>query len=68
MDAMDIALIIMISVLILMHCCFGYAAITSRVDICLNKKILWSGLSLLFGPVGYYAYQGRIPCDLLAKE
>lgn len=68
MNAMDIALIIMILALVLMHCVFGFIAITSRIDICLNKKIFWCGLSLALGPIGYYAYQGRIPCDLLAKE
>ncbi|GGI76758.1 hypothetical protein [Shewanella gelidii] len=68
MDNLDLTILTMIATLVVLHCIFFIAALTSKVDICLNRKLVWSAFSLIFGPIGYYAYQGRIPCEVLAGE
>ncbi len=65
---MDINVIGMLSGLALLHGLFALRAFKNQVRISPHKKYIWCLLSLLLGPMGYYAYQGLIPLDKLSKD
>ncbi|WP_156104022.1 hypothetical protein [Shewanella mangrovi] len=64
----DIAIIVGITTLTVLHLFFGWKAFSSRSIISVGSRSRWITLSLLLGPVGYYFYLGIIPCDLVADE
>lgn len=68
MDKLDVAIATMIVSLLLLHCMFGLKAISSTARISQSKKTCWFMLSLVLGPIGYYFYQGIIPCDQLSDD
>lgn len=63
MDNMDITLILMLIALLILHIHFCYRALTSKAHIKNAQRIVWSSLSLLMGPLGYYVYQNMIPLE-----
>lgn len=65
---MEITILSLLVLLIVLHCVFGYKAISSDAKITSGQKVLWCILSLCLGPAGYYFYQGLIPCDMLGRE
>ncbi|AFV73543.1 hypothetical protein SIL85_02760 [Shewanella oneidensis] len=68
LDNTDIIIIAMLIGLILLHCLFAARVIKSQVSLSTNQKCLWCLLSLLLGPIGYYAYHGLIPLDKLQND
>ncbi len=65
---MEITILLLLVLLLMLHCLFGYKAINSTAKITTRQKLLWCVLSLGLGPAGYYFYQGLIPCDMLEHE
>lgn len=64
----DINIIAMLLGLFLLHCLFARRVFKSQAKLSTNAKWFWCLLSLLLGPVGYYAYHGFIPLDKLQKD
>ncbi|WP_133407279.1 hypothetical protein [Parashewanella tropica] len=58
--------LILLSIL-LTHACFAIGAAVSSIRLSSPHKILWSILSLIFGPLGYYAYKATIPYALIVE-
>ncbi|AZQ10811.1 MULTISPECIES: hypothetical protein [Shewanella] len=65
---MEITILSLLILLVVLHCLFGYKAISNDAKITPAQKLLWCVLSLSLGPAGYYFYQGLIPCDMLGRE
>lgn len=65
---MEITTLVLLALLVVLHCLFGYKAIRNDASIKGSQRLLWCVLSLLLGPAGYYFYQGMIPCELLGRE
>jgi hypothetical protein len=65
MENLDPGILIMLCGLSLLHCMFAAKALNSKALISQKKKRLWSIISLLLGPIGYYCFQNRIPCEHL---
>jgi hypothetical protein len=63
MDNMDITLVLMLIALLFLHIHFCYRAFTSKAYIKNTQRIVWSLLSLLMGPLGYYFCQNMIPIE-----
>ncbi|AZG35891.1 MAG: hypothetical protein V7771_00490 [Shewanella psychromarinicola] len=63
MDNMDITLVIMLIALLILHIHFCYRALMSKAPIGNAQRFVWSMLSLLMGPLGYYVYQNIIPLE-----
>jgi len=63
MNNMDITLVLMLITLLILHLQFCYRAFTSKAHIKNAQRILWSMLSLLMGPLGYYVYQNTISLE-----
>jgi hypothetical protein len=63
MDNMDITLVLMLIALLILHIHFCYRAFTSKAHIKNTQRNVWSLLSLLMGPLGYYVYQYMIPLE-----
>ncbi|QDE31612.1 MULTISPECIES: hypothetical protein [Shewanella] len=63
MDNMDITLVLMLIALLVLHIHFCYRAFTSKAHIKNAQRIVWSMISLLMGPLGYYVYQNMIPLE-----
>lgn len=63
MDNMDITLVLMLIALLILHIHFCYRAFTSKAHITNGQRVVWSMLSLLVGPLGYYVYQNMIPLE-----
>ncbi|MCL1113995.1 MULTISPECIES: hypothetical protein [Shewanella] len=63
MNNMDITLVFMLIALLMLHIHFCYRAFTSKAHIKNSQRIVWSMLSLLMGPLGYYIYQNLIPLE-----
>ncbi|MBB1362147.1 MULTISPECIES: hypothetical protein [unclassified Shewanella] len=63
MNNMDITLVLMLIALLILHIHFCYRAYTSKAHIKHGQRVVWSMLSLLMGPLGYYVYQNMIPLE-----
>ncbi|WP_228289714.1 hypothetical protein [Shewanella cyperi] len=68
MENMEIAIALMMVLLASLHTFFAIKACKAVVDISPGRKRLWCMLSLVFGPAGYYFYQGLIPCDMIHED
>ena len=60
---MDIKLILMLIALLILHLHFCYRAFSSTAHINNTQRIVWTTVSLLMGPLGYYLYQNILPLD-----
>ncbi|RLV60660.1 hypothetical protein D5018_06045 [Parashewanella curva] len=65
-SAYSLYTIILLGIL-LTHACFAIGAAVSSVRLTTPDKILWSLISLSFGPLGYYAYRVTIPYELIVE-
>lgn len=61
----DIALLIGVTTLAVLHLVFAWKALNSTSVIDPKTRSNWTLLSLVLGPVGYYFYLGTIPCELI---
>ena len=51
----------MIVFLLALHAIFAIKPAISNEPIAPSKKIKWSVMGILFGPIGYYVYQATLP-------
>ena len=53
----------MIVFLLILHAIFAIKPAISNAPLPASKKIKWSVMGILFGPIGYYAYQATLPFE-----
>lgn len=65
---MDIAILLGAGLLLVLNLLFAWRAYTSRLRLSLNRRYHWVVISLILGPIGYYAVQGFLPSELFCEE
>ncbi len=53
----------MVVFLLILHAVFAIRPAISDAPIPAGKKIKWSVMGILFGPLGYYVYQATLPFE-----
>ncbi|RYV01794.1 hypothetical protein SOPP22_15680 [Shewanella sp. OPT22] len=53
----------MVVFLLILHAIFAIKPAISDAPIPPSKKLKWSVMGILFGPIGYYVYQASLPFE-----